>query len=690
VSPSATPEELAALARERRLREQIDQIRKAALEMDEHVEAGPVLQSIADHARAIAGATASAIGLAAEVGAVLDPWTFSGLPESEAQQIGRVPRLVGLLAAVAAERKPIRVHDLTKDARFGGFPPGHPVLQSLLAVPLLNRGSSQGTLFVANRAGEADFSDDDQRALELFAQHASVALERARIHGEMLRELALRRQIERVLRDSEHRFRALFNETFQFVALLTVEGLVLECNRAALDFGGVREDDVLGRAFWEARWWSHSPAVQERLRRAIAEAARGNFVRYEAEVRGKDGFAIIDFSLKPVRDERGHVVLLIPEGRDISDRKRAEEERARLLISEQTALAEARSARARLEAIFESAAVGVVFVEGETQRRLVNPAAKRILGEDFEGRFDPSMLAGRVTRPDGTPMDVSDLPIVRVLHGESVPPTEMVFKRLDGTTVPIEVIAASAHDSGGHVGGAVVTFTDISTRKELEQLRKEWISIVAHDLRQPVNTISLYAQILVRQKEVAEDAGHILASARRLSRMITDLLDLNSLDASRLQLSPQPVNLPTLVRAVTDRVAADTEGHPVEIAQEGEIPEILVDPARFEQMLGNLLSNAAKYGEPGTPIRVELRVRETEVHLAVQNHGAGIPPEELPRLFTRYHRTRHAKAKGTPGLGLGLYITRGLVEAHGGWIKAESIPNDVTTFRVGLPLKKTG
>lgn len=676
------------MANERRLREQIEKIRCAVLAIDEHVEARAVLQSIADHARVVVGAEASAIGLGAEVGALLEPWTFSGIPAHDASSIGRAPRLVGLLAAAATGQEAIRLHDLAADPRFQGFPPGHPQLKGLLGVPLLNRGASLGTLYVADRSDGADFSEDDEQALSLFAQHAAVALERARIHGEMIHELGLRRQVEQVLRDSERRFRALFNETFQFVSLLTVEGLVLECNRAALDFAGLREDEVVGRPFWEGRWWRHSAAVQAQLRQAIATAAQGQFVRYEVEIEGKEGLATIDFSLKPLFDDQGRVVMLIPEGRDISERKRAEEERARLLASEELALAEAESARAHLEAIFESAAVGVVFVERHTQRRLVNPAAKRILGEDFEGPFDVAGIAGRTAHPDGSPMSVTELPMVKALRGESIPPTEILFKRLDGDTVPIEVIAASARDSQGAVAGAVVTFTDISVRKELEQLRKEWISIVAHDLRQPVNTIGLYAQILARQKDVAEDAGHILASARRLGRMITDLLDLNSLDASRLQLSLQAVDLPALVRAVIDRVAADTEGHAVEIAQEGEIPEAVVDPARFEQVLGNLLSNAAKYGEPGTPIRVVIAPRGGEVELAVQNHGSGIPPEELPRLFTRYHRTRTARAKGTPGLGLGLYITRGLVEAHGGWIKAESEPDGLTTFRVGLPLHK--
>ena len=130
----------------------------------------------------------------------------------------------------------------------------------------------------------------------------------------------------RALGENERKLRAVLDQTFQFIGLLTPEGIVMEANRPALAFSGVSEASVLNKPFWETPWWTHSPGLQEKLRQAVRKAADGEFVRMEATHRAANGdLHWIDFSLKPVKDETGKVVFLIPEGRDITERKRAEE-----------------------------------------------------------------------------------------------------------------------------------------------------------------------------------------------------------------------------------------------------------------------------------------------------------------------------------------------------------------------------
>ncbi|MFH7029641.1 MAG: PAS domain S-box protein [Heteroscytonema crispum UTEX LB 1556] len=138
------------------------------------------------------------------------------------------------------------------------------------------------------------------------------------------RDVTQKKQTEIALQESERRFRAIFDGTFQFIALLNPDGILLEANKTALDFGGITQADVVNRPFWEARWWTISPQTQEQLKQAIKRAAAGEFVRYEVDVLGAGDVITIDFSLKPVRDETGKVVLIIPEGRDISDCKQTE------------------------------------------------------------------------------------------------------------------------------------------------------------------------------------------------------------------------------------------------------------------------------------------------------------------------------------------------------------------------------
>ncbi|MBD3883881.1 PAS domain S-box protein [Phormidium tenue FACHB-886] len=151
------------------------------------------------------------------------------------------------------------------------------------------------------------------------------------VHVAVHEDITQRKQAEQAQREIERRFRAIFDQTFQFVGLLKPDGTLLEANQTILEFGGIQLADIVNRPFWEARWWTISEATQTQLKAAIAQAAAGEFVRYEVNVRGAgETVATIDFSLKPLKDETGAVVLLIPEGRDISDRKQAEQAKASL------------------------------------------------------------------------------------------------------------------------------------------------------------------------------------------------------------------------------------------------------------------------------------------------------------------------------------------------------------------------
>jgi len=229
--------------------------------------------------------------------------------------------------------------------------------------------------------------------------------------------------------------------------------------------------------------------------------------------------------------------------------------------------------------------------------------------------------------------------------------------------------------------------------REVEQQREEWIAVIAHDLRQPTTIVLGYAQRLDRllrgqsyPKEFIDSIEHIQVAASNLNRMISDLLDVSRIEARRLILVKQPVDLPELTRAIVERMAGLTATHPVRLDINGSIPTIEADPARVEQMLGNLLSNAAKYASPNSPIIVQIERQGNAVGVAVTNYGEGITAEEIPRLFTRFYRTRAARQRNIGGIGLGLYLTRGLVEAHGGRISAASIPGQTTTFSFTLPI----
>jgi signal transduction histidine kinase len=169
----------------------------------------------------------------------------------------------------------------------------------------------------------------------------------------------------------------------------------------------------------------------------------------------------------------------------------------------------------------------------------------------------------------------------------------------------------------------------------------------------------------------------------QLNRMIADLLDLSRLETKHLELRPREVEPAAMARVIVERLRKLVEPHVVELALDGELPPLHADPERVEQVLTNLVTNAARYGFPDTSITITVTRRDRELVWSVSNLGPGIPAAELPRLFQRFHRGERTR---DGGLGLGLYIARGLVEAHGGHMWAESELDARTTFSFTTPV----
>src|SRR5262249_49731825 len=161
---------------------------------------------------------------------------------------------------------------------------------------------------------------------------------------------------------------------------------------------------------------------------------------------------------------------------------------------------------------------------------------------------------------------------------------------------------------------------------------------------------------------------------------IADLNDIARLETHRLQLEQRPLDLVKLVAEAIERQKLIAEGHVINLYDHCPYPTVLADPVRMDQVISNLLGNAIKYSTPGTYIAVEVRHVDDEVRVLVTNHGPGIGADELPKIFDRYYRAAHARKTSLGGLGLGLYIAKGLILAHGGRIWAESTPGQTTTF----------
>ena len=280
----------------------------------------------------------------------------------------------------------------------------------------------------------------------------------------------------------------------------------------------------------------------------------------------------------------------------------------------------------------------------------------------------------------------SDLAVARVLNVQTFGAA---------VHVPVELFrAASIAVVAVFLSEAFVRATAGRMRDDVEQLRDGFISLVAHDLRTPLGTVETGVTLLERlppgehaseREERVVRAIH--SSVRTMRKIVSDLLDASRIESQRLSVSRERLELgPLLLRAVEWAPAEAMLGHTLRLEPPGPLAPVLADPVRVEQVLTNLLSNAGKYSYPESEIVIEARCDARVVTISVTNLGPGIPAHDLPRVFARHYRTSAAESGHVPGLGLGLYIARGLVEAHGGRIWVESEAGGRTTFRFTLPV----
>ena len=215
--------------------------------------------------------------------------------------------------------------------------------------------------------------------------------------------------------------------------------------------------------------------------------------------------------------------------------------------------------------------------------------------------------------------------------------------------------------------------------------QRDFITLIGHELRNPLAAIIAYAQLMQRRGAYDEQAlTTIVAQAGQIDRLVGDLLDSSRLEAGQLQLEPSQTDLVAVARASTQQAQLTSRVHVVRLESPGGPLEGWWDRGRLGQVFANLLGNAIKYSAAGGEILVQVEDLGTEARVSIEDHGAGIAPAVLPHLFDRAYRGL-ATAAGVPGLGLGLYISKALVEAHGGSIQVESLLGQGTVFSFILP-----
>ena len=351
--------------------------------------------------------------------------------------------------------------------------------------------------------------------------------------------------------------------------------------------------------------------------------------------------------------------------------------------------------RADLEALIETSPVGVVVFDATTGQVVsLNPEARRIVdGLRSPGRPVEDLLASLTYRfADGREIALDQLPLATALSsGETIRAEEIELATPDGQTLTTLINATPIYAKAGAVTSVVVTMQDLVPLQELERMRAEFLGMVSHELRTPLTAIKgSAATVLGASRPFGLSETHqffriIDEQANRMSRLIDDLLVVGRLDTGTLAVTPEPSEVHTLLEQARTTFLAGRSGHTVLLDVALDLPRVMADRERIVQVVNNLLSNAARHAPASSPIRLAATRTGLHVAISVTDEGQGIAPEHLAHMFQKYTR-RHDE---TPGIerGLGLAICKGLVEAHGGRIRAESAGlGQGTRFTFTIPL----
>jgi PAS domain S-box-containing protein len=548
----------------------------------------------------------------------------------------------------------------------------------------------------------------------------------AELTSMFVRDISERKRTEKVLRDSETRFRIALDHAPIGMALVATDGRFLEVNRALCRIVGYGEQDLLNRTFQQITHAEDLDADVTQMQRLLA----GEISSYEMEKRyihklGHPVWVLLTGSV--VRDAEDRPLYFIAQIQDITERKLSEEARrflagaAQVLASsldyEESLRSVARLAVPCLadwcvidvlERTADGRAVEVVATEPEEEPLLQEMRARHPLGSGAQRgtarqvfETGTAVVLDRVRDEDLQRMSVDEehLALLRQLA-----PASMMIVPLAARQGISGVITVAGSASGRHFGASELAVLQELARmaavaldnallyreaREAVRSRDEVLGFVAHDLRNPLAAISMFAEILLEhqlseENRVSQAAG-IFESADQMNRLIQDLLDVTRIDAGGMRIETELLALgPVLVEARTMfEPKAARKGLTIGMEVIGSMPLVRADRQRILQVLSNLLGNAIEFTPSGGRVTICAEPRSEEIVISVIDVGIGIAAEHLPHLFDRFWQARSTRRGGA---GLGLAIAKGLVEMHGGTIWTESEFGRGSTFSFTLPL----
>lgn len=487
-------------------------------------------------------------------------------------------------------------------------------------------------------------------------------------------DIGERKALERRLREREVVLRTAIENAPVAIYVKDLQGRYQVANASAEAIFDHGEVAAVGRTDRQLMSPERAEALRANDREVLADPRPRSFEETLDLDDGPHHFLSVKF---PVHDTAGRLVGVGGVSTDITERRRDQAERDRLL--------------AALDATLESIPDALMIYEPDGRLVRMNRPAQALTGftEDAMGRtLAERTLALQVETPEGEPVAEAALPFSRAAGGETVVGQDLVFRGNGARPRWVTASAGPIRSRTGEILGVVMVLKDITELHEAQERERDYLRAVSHDLRTPMTAIRLHTHLLRRgfpseEPRFERSLTAIDTGLARLDRMIQDLVDAMRVESRQLRIEIETVDLDTFLPAFLERLGEAVAAHRLRLQLPSGIGAVRADPVHVERILTNLLTNALKYSPEEAPVDLVVAPGAEEVRVSVRDRGPGIAAESLPRLFQRFSRPEGAEH--VSGLGLGLYISKGLVEAQGGRIWVETEVGEGATFSFSLP-----
>ncbi len=530
-------------------------------------------------------------------------------------------------------------------------------------------------------SSSADFSRPDGRIVNIEYSVSPIEPGSPSRLVAVARDVTERVRADEALRESEGRYRTLFETMLTGVVYQDANGYITAANPAAERILGLTLAQMQGRTSQDPRW----RAVREDGSEFPGEEHPSMVALSTGEEVRNVVMGVFNPRLEGFRWINIHAVPQFTKGSDKPYRVYTTFDD---ITARRTAEQELRSSEANYRRLVESSPDGLLSVDATMRIKDCNDGACQLLGHTRK-----ALLGMDIREYVGDAVSKDTAFYHARLKDDGILETEFELLRSDGKSVPVWAKVVGVYDRDGNITRALMYLRDMAERRKLDQLRDEFIGLVSHELRTPLTVImgSVHTALTEDDRLTTEDRRQLLgdaaSEAEALSHILGNLLELSRAQAQRLVLYVEPVPIEGVIRRAVERVRSDYPSHRYVERLPKRLPRVHADELRMERVLYNLLENAAKYSPEESQVTVTVRVESGYLKIGVHDEGVGISLADQKRLFAPFERIEDVRTEVQQGIGLGLLVCRRLVEAHGGTIWVESEPDKGSTFYFTLPVE---